>query len=111
MVDDKIASVTCNKTTILDVPRGSPTPDSAICTGVYTVTQADIDNGSVTNIARAAGTPDFGTLGQLTDSVTLTGPVRNPVLTLDKATTAAAFGAVGRRCPIRSGPPTAAMSR
>ncbi len=99
VVDDKVATISCNKTTILDVPRGSPTPDAAICTGVYTVTQADIDNGSVTNIARAAGTPDFGTLGQLTDSVTLTGPVRNPALTLDKATTATAFGAVGTTVP------------
>lgn len=99
VVDDKIASVTCNKTTILSVPFGSATPDAATCTGIYTITQADIDNGSVTNIARAAGTPDFGTLGQLTDSVTLTGPVRNPAITLDKATTASAFGAVGTTVP------------
>ncbi|WP_435257224.1 beta strand repeat-containing protein [Thioclava sp. FR2] len=99
VVDDKIATVSCDKTTILAVPFGSPTPDAAICTGVYTVTQVDIDNGSVTNIARAAGTPDFGTLGQLSDSVTLTGPVRNPLLSLDKATTATAFGAVGSTVP------------
>jgi large repetitive protein len=98
VIDDKITGVTCNKTVILDTNPGG-TADFATCTGTYTVTQADFDAQKVTNIARALGTPDFGTLGALTDTVTVTGPALTPSLTIDKATTATRFGAVGTTVP------------
>ncbi len=93
--DDKVSPITCDKTTIVDVPSGSPSADFATCTGTYVITQADLDAQSVTNIASATGTPQFGQLGALTDTVTLTGPPLNPVMTLDKVATPDPFGAVG----------------
>jgi uncharacterized repeat protein (TIGR01451 family) len=99
VTDDKIASVTCNKTFINAVPFGSPTPDSATCTGTYTITQADFDAERVTNIAQARGVPAFGTLGGLTATATVTGPSINPSISLQKTSTLTAFGAVGTTVP------------
>jgi large repetitive protein len=96
--DDKIGTVTCTPTTLLDVNFGQ-TANTAVCNASYTITQADIDNRSLTNIAIAKGTPDFGTLGERQASVTLTGPALTPSLFLDKATTATAFGNAGTTVP------------
>ena len=96
--DDKIGTVTCSPTTLIDVNFGQ-TANTAVCNASYTITQADIDNRSVTNIAIARGTPDFGTLGERRASVTLTGPALTPSLTIDKATTATAFGNAGTTVP------------
>ncbi len=98
VLDNKISGVTCNKTVILDTNPGG-VADFATCTGTYTVTQADFDAGQVTNIARGRGTPDFGTLGELTDTATVTGPTLSPSLAIDKTTTATRFGAVGTTVP------------
>ncbi len=96
--DDKIAAITCNKTTILAVNFGQ-TPDSATCTGSYTITQADFDVQKVTNIAKAVGTPEFGTLGTLTATATVTGPVISPAISLTKTSALTSFGAVGTTVP------------
>ena len=96
--DNRIASVTCDKTTIMDTSPGG-TADFATCTGTYTITQADIDAGEVTNIAIATGVPDFGVLGTLSDTVTITGPTLSPSMTLDKTSTLTAFGAAGTSVP------------
>ncbi len=95
VVDDKVATITCDKTVILAVPLGSPSPDFATCTGAYIVTQADVDNGSVTNVASAAGTPTSGQLGTLSDTVTLNGPALVSGITLDKTASVGNFGAAG----------------
>jgi large repetitive protein len=41
--DDKIGTVTCAPTTLIDVNFGQ-TPNTAVCNASYTITQADIDN-------------------------------------------------------------------
>ena len=64
------------------------------CTGQYTVTQADIDAGSVTNIADANGTPTQGTLTPPTDTVTVDAD-QLPELGLDKIATTSDFDMVG----------------
>jgi len=63
VTDDKIGAVTCTPTTLQDRPSTAPEPDSAKCSGVYTVTQADVDAGTITNVAMASGVPEFGELG------------------------------------------------
>lgn len=86
--DDKIASVTCDATTIEPA-------ETTLCTGTYVVTQDDFDAQSLTNIANATGSPLFGDLGTVTDTVTLTGPALNSGITLDKSATPDPFGNAG----------------
>lgn len=74
VIDDKIDTVTCDKTTLKDSPLGAETPDFATCTAVYVITQADVNNGFVTNIATPEAVPAEGTLGAVQDSYTLHGP-------------------------------------
>ncbi|MFC4878280.1 DUF7507 domain-containing protein [Microbulbifer halophilus] len=62
--DDKIPSVDC--------PQGPLAPGkSTTCSGSYSATQADLDAGSVTNLASATGTPAGGTLTPAEDSETV----------------------------------------
>ncbi|QUJ78258.1 DUF11 domain-containing protein [Sulfitobacter albidus] len=96
--DDKIGAVSCNKTVIQDTNPGG-TADFATCQATYQITQEDFDAGEVTNIAKAIGVPDFGTLGELTDTLTLTGPAATPVLFVDKTSTLSAFGNAGTSVP------------
>jgi hypothetical protein len=66
LVDDDLVVVTCPST---EIPGGMNGPrcesESEVirtqmtCTGTYVITQADIDNGQVTNIASASGTYDI----------------------------------------------------
>ena len=85
--DDKIASVSCPLTTLAPL-------ENTTCTGTYTVTQADLDAGSVTNIASADGAPSGGTLSPPTDTATVTGS-QTPMLTLAKTALDSTFTAVG----------------
>jgi uncharacterized repeat protein (TIGR01451 family) len=85
--DDKIPAVSCPVTTLM------PT-ESVTCTGTYTVTQADIDAGSVTNIAEAAGTPAGGTLAAAGDTETVTG-TQSPALEIAKTALTTDFTMVG----------------
>ena len=96
--DDRIATVTCDKSVIMDTDPGG-VADFATCSATYTVTQADIDLGEITNIARATGVPDHGVLGALTDSVTLPGPALDTALTVEKTSSLTAFGAAGTTVP------------
>ncbi|MEQ6204566.1 hypothetical protein ABMC88_16115 [Sulfitobacter sp. HNIBRBA2951] len=98
--DDRIPNVVCRngKTTILDTDPGG-TADFVICDGQYTITQEDFDLQQVTNIASAVGVPDFGNLGTLSDTVTITGPSASPLLTVEKTSPLSAFGNAGTTVP------------
>ncbi len=98
VTDDKIPNVMCPpppNNSLDEVPAGSPSPNSFTCTGTYIVTQADVDAGTLTNIATADGDPEFGELGAIQDTVTLTGPTQTNSMTLDKVGSPSPFGAVG----------------
>ena len=71
---------------VCDVTTLAP-GEFATCTASHTVTQADLDAGTVTNNASATGTPSGGTLVDPTDTATATAD-QNPALTLDKTITA-----------------------
>ena len=77
--DDKIAAVSCPA-----LPAGGLAPGASItCTGSYTITQGDIDAGSVTNVASASD----GTTTSADATATATGPTAAPALTLVKTVT------------------------
>ncbi|WP_139187839.1 OmpA family protein [Pseudoxanthomonas sp. CF385] len=87
VVDDRIATVTCPA-----LPAGGLLPTQSItCSATYTVTQADLDAGTVTNIARASD----GTTTSPTDTVTVTA-TQTRALTLDKTTTTPTYASVGQ---------------
>jgi len=84
--DDKIPSVTCPA-----LPAGGLLPtQSQTCTASYAVTQADIDAGSVTNIASATD----GTLTSPEVSVTVNG-AQSSTITLLKTASTTTFSASG----------------
>ena len=74
--DDKAADESCPVTATL-LPNGTIT-----CTASYTITQTDLDNGSVTNIASVSN----GVATSATDSETVTA-IQNPALTVLKSST------------------------
>lgn len=88
--DSRIASVTCPA-----LPAGGLAPASFItCTGSYTIAQADIDAGAVTNIASATS----GTVTSPPVSHTLTG-TQSPALTIAKSSTASTYSTAGAAIP------------
>ncbi|MFG3479935.1 hypothetical protein ACGF3K_32595 [Streptomyces sp. NPDC047980] len=65
------------------------------CTATYTLTQADVDSGSVTNTARATGTPPAGAPVASQSSALFT-PRVNPALALTKTGEPVVASAVGQ---------------
>ncbi len=86
--DNKAGTVTCPAT------RVNP-GETLNCTKAYTITQADFDNESVTNTATAIGSPQAGSLGPVTDAVTITGPAGSPAIDVSKTAAPSPFGVVG----------------
>ncbi len=77
IADPKVGSVTCDPTTLA--------PDESVtCATTYTVTQADVDAGSVDNTARASGTPPTGPVVQSNIDTTTTPTSAVATLTIDK---------------------------
>jgi len=84
--DDKIENVMCPA-----MPAGGLVPGASVtCTASYVVTQADIDAGSVTNVASAT----IGSQTSPTDTATIDG-TQTPSLGIDKSTAATDFTAAG----------------
>ncbi len=92
--DDKIPAVTCNVAAVGNGDANLDPGETVVCTGQYAVTQADLDAGSVTNIASADGTPAGGTLTAPEATETVAAD-QMPLLTLDKASADTRFAAVG----------------
>lgn len=104
-VDESTNAIDCmGKTTIDPRPFNDPAgPDQAICTVTTQITQDDIDNGTLTNVAVAQGDPDEGVLGMVSDDATITGPAANPSLDITKTSILDApgqtFGNAGTTVP------------
>ena len=79
--------VTCDPA----VPVASFAPGATItCSATHEVTQADLDTGSVTNVA----TGDSDETGPVTDTVTVPGP-QQPGMNVEKSATQTSFDTVG----------------
>ncbi|MDE2579793.1 MAG: DUF11 domain-containing protein, partial [Hyphomicrobiales bacterium] len=85
--DNKIASVTCPA-----LPAGGLAPGAFItCTGSYTTTQADLDAGSVTNVASAKSGATVSAVTQATVTA-----AQAPALTIAKSADRGGFTAAGQ---------------
>jgi uncharacterized repeat protein (TIGR01451 family) len=87
-VTDDRAAVTCPATATL-APAAMVT-----CTATYTVTQADLDGGSVTNHATGSAVFDGNPVTSNQATATVTAD-QKPALSLDKSVTPAIYRAVG----------------
>ncbi|MBV8463764.1 MAG: hypothetical protein JO368_10745, partial [Acidimicrobiales bacterium] len=79
----------------LSCPDTSLSPGaSETCTASYTTTQADVDNGEVTDTGVATGHPKVGPAVTATSTLTITA-VQEPSIELSKTSTTTDFGAPG----------------
>ena len=90
-------SVSDNLVASVDCPNSSLAPGaSETCSGTYTVTQADVNNGSVTNTATASGTNGQDvTVTSNQSSVTVPGSGAYDGLSLSKTSPTANYGQAG----------------
>jgi uncharacterized repeat protein (TIGR01451 family) len=88
-------TVTDDKVTVA-CPPGDLAPNQAItCTASYTITQADINAGSVTNVAQAHA----GDLSSNQDTETVTA-VQGPAISLEKTATSVIWAGTPTQAPI-----------
>ncbi|WP_442934204.1 DUF7507 domain-containing protein [Micromonospora sp. CPCC 205539] len=91
-----LGPITCATTTL------APGANTA-CTATYTVTQADLDFGSLNDSATAQGTPPGGRPPVQSPPATLTIPGGEvvPAISVVKSSTTPAFATVGQQVPYR----------
>jgi uncharacterized repeat protein (TIGR01451 family)/LPXTG-motif cell wall-anchored protein len=81
---------------VIDCPATTLAPQGTLdCTGPYTVTQGDIDAGSITNTATVSGTPPTGPVVTSAPSNATVAVVALPHLTLVKSADPATVSVVG----------------
>ncbi|GAA2190957.1 hypothetical protein GCM10009848_41760 [Micromonospora lupini] len=90
-----LGPITCLATTLAPGTRTA-------CTATYTVTQADLDNGGVTNVGTAQGSPPTGP-PVVSDPDTLTIPAQSltAAITVVKSSTTTSITSVGQQVPYR----------
>ena len=92
VTDDLVPSVSC--------PSGTLAPGaSETCTGSYTVTQGDVDAGSVTNIATATASDSEGLVTSAPSSVQVAANTANSSISLTESTASTGYGAAGQTIP------------
>ena len=96
-----LTPITCGPSSDPADAAGVLTPGATMtCRASYTVTQADVDHGSVTDAATAQGTPPGGGTPVVTPPSEVTVPAsQNPAITILKSTTATAVANVGDEIP------------
>lgn len=75
-------------------PASLPPDGSVVCTGSYTITQADIETGYVTNQAYATADYNGNLITSNTDTVTVTA-IQQPALTIEKNASPSTYDSVG----------------
>jgi uncharacterized repeat protein (TIGR01451 family) len=91
-VSDSLVPVSCPSTTLA---KGA----SETCTATYTVTQADVDSGSVTNSATASANGPRGAVSSAPAVVTVEASGATSSLTIGKSTTSTGYDAAGQIIP------------
>ena len=92
VTDDLVPTVSCPSGTLAS---GA----SETCTGTYTVTQGDVEAGSVTNIATASASDSEGLVSSAPSSVTVLANSATSSISLTKSTTSTGYGAAGQTIP------------
>ena len=87
-VQANMSAILCPATTL--APKAH-----TVCTGTYTITQADLTNGSVKDAATAHGTPPTGSPVDSPPSTVTVPAVQKPSVTVVKKATQTDFKAVG----------------